>query len=434
MTVASPGDQTDVSGAAITPLTAVGTDSASGATLTWSATGLPAGLSIDPATGTISGTPTTGGTATVTVEATDDSGATGTATFSWTVTDTVSVASPGGQADVSGSAISPVDATATDSSTMATLTWSATGLPIGLSIDPSTGAVTGTPTTAGASTVTLTATDGAGYAGSTTFAWSVTDSVTVDGVTDQTAHVGTAVTPLHVVATDSSSTASLTFSATGLPPGLSIAPSTGTVTGTPTRSGVATVTVTATDGSGFAGHTTFTWTVTGPVISSVAPATGPSSGGTKVTIVGSGLAAPVSVDFGGTPGTSVKANRKGTKVTVLSPAHVAGPVDIVVTTAAGPTLVGTTDRFTYSPPTVNSLSVTSGPVAGGTKVKITGSGLKGATSVRFGSVAATVVAINAKGTLVTVTAPPGVAGTVDVTVTTPEGTSATGSGDRYTYH
>ena len=93
-----------------------------------------------------------------------------------------------------------------------------------------------------------------------------------------------------------------------------------------------------------------------------------------------------------------------------------------MTTAAGPTLVGTTDRFTYTPPTVSSLSVTSGPVAGGTKVKITGSGLKGATSVHFGSVAATVVAINAKGTLVTVNAPPGAAGTVDVTVTTPEGT------------
>ena len=58
---------------------------------------------------------------------------------------------------------------------------------------------------------------------------------------------------------------------------------------------------------------------------------------------------------------------------------------------------GTTTVFTYSPPTVTSLSVTSGPAAGGTKVKIIGTGLKGATPVRFGSVAATAVAMNCQG-------------------------------------
>ncbi len=433
MSVTSPGDQTDVSGTAITPVGVDATDSGSGQTLTWSAIGLPAGLSIDPSTGTVSGIPTTAGASTVTLTATDGAGYSGSATFAWTVTDTVSVTSPGDQTDVSGTAITPVGVDATDSGSGQTLTWSATGLPAGLSIEPSTGVLTGTPTTAGASTVTLTATDSAGYSGSTTFAWTVTNAVTVDTVADQTARVGATVTPVHVVATDSSPTATLSYSAVGLPPGLTISPTTGTVTGTPTRSGVVTVTVTAIDGSGFAGHTSFTWTVTGPVITSVAPATGPSSGGTKVTIVGTGLTAPVSVDFGGSPATDVKANRKGSKVTVRTPAHVAGTVDIVVTTTAGPTLIGAVDRFTYTAPTVSSLSVTSGPVGGGTKVKISGSGLLGATSVHFGSAVATVVAVNAKGTLVTVIAPPGAAGTVDVTVTTPEGTSATGSGDRYTY-
>ncbi len=61
------------------------TDSASGQTLTYSATGLPAGLSINTATGLISGTPTTAGSSSTVVTAKDGTGATGTAAFSWTV-------------------------------------------------------------------------------------------------------------------------------------------------------------------------------------------------------------------------------------------------------------------------------------------------------------------------------------------------------------
>jgi hypothetical protein len=61
------------------------TDSASGQTLTYSASGLPAGLSINSGTGLISGTPTTAGTSSVTVTAADGTGATGSASFTWTV-------------------------------------------------------------------------------------------------------------------------------------------------------------------------------------------------------------------------------------------------------------------------------------------------------------------------------------------------------------
>ena len=59
-------------------------DSASGQTLTYSASGLPAGLSISSA-GLISGTPTTAGTSTVTVTATDGTGASGNTSFAWTI-------------------------------------------------------------------------------------------------------------------------------------------------------------------------------------------------------------------------------------------------------------------------------------------------------------------------------------------------------------
>jgi hypothetical protein len=84
VTVTAPGSQTSTVGTAAS-LQVAASDSASGQTLTYTASGLPAGLSINSSTGLISGTPTTAGTSSVTVTATDTTGAKGTATFTWTV-------------------------------------------------------------------------------------------------------------------------------------------------------------------------------------------------------------------------------------------------------------------------------------------------------------------------------------------------------------
>jgi subtilase family serine protease len=86
ITVANPGAQSSTKGTAITPLTIKATDSDSSATLTYAASGLPAGLSIASTTGVISGTPTTVAVNPVTVTVTDGTGASGTAAFTWTVT------------------------------------------------------------------------------------------------------------------------------------------------------------------------------------------------------------------------------------------------------------------------------------------------------------------------------------------------------------
>ncbi|HEY3752554.1 MAG TPA: protease pro-enzyme activation domain-containing protein [Pseudonocardiaceae bacterium] len=84
VTVTNPGSQTTTVGTAVS-LAIHATDS-TGAALTYSATGLPTGLSISATTGVISGTATTAGTFSVTVKAADASGASGTAAFTWTVT------------------------------------------------------------------------------------------------------------------------------------------------------------------------------------------------------------------------------------------------------------------------------------------------------------------------------------------------------------
>ena len=153
VTVTNPGAQTSKVGTAAS-LQIQASDSASGQTLTYSAAGLPAGLSVNSSTGLISGTPTTAGTSTVTVTAKDTTGASGSASFSWTVNpasagNTVTVTNPGSQTSTVGTAVS-LQMQASDSASGQTLTYSATGLPAGLSIS-SSGLITGTPTAASTS-------------------------------------------------------------------------------------------------------------------------------------------------------------------------------------------------------------------------------------------------------------------------------------------
>jgi hypothetical protein len=123
-----------------------------------------------------------------------------------------------------------------------------------------------------------------------------------------------------------------------------------------------------------------------------------------------------------------------TQVTATAPAG-SGTVDVTVTTPAGTSAVSAADRYTYlvpGPPAVSGVEPTSGPTTGESGVEVFGSNLEGATAVSFGGVAGTIVDVNAAGTALVAVVPPG-SGTVDVTVTTPEGTSPITPADEYTY-
>jgi hypothetical protein len=86
-----------------------------------------------------------------------------------------------------------------------------------------------------------------------------------------------------------------------------------------------------------------------PTITSVAPTSGTTAGGTSVTITGTNLTGATAVTFGGSAGT-ITANA-ATSITVTSPAHAAGTVDVQVTTPGGVSSTsGTGDDFTYTAP------------------------------------------------------------------------------------
>jgi hypothetical protein len=265
VTVANPGPLSNPINTAIAPLAIGASDNQANQTLTYAATGLPAGLSINASTGSITGTPTVAGTGSVTVTVTDATSASGAATFSWTITGPakMTVTSPGNQSTPLNTTIHGLQIVASDG-TANTLAYSASGLPSGLSLNASTGLITGkTGTRAQTASVTITVTDAtAGVSGTTSFAWKVANTVTVTSPSPQTSTRNVAITPLHIAASDTQAGATLTYSATNLPTGLKINSSTGVISGTPTRAKAKTsVTVTVRDASGASGSVTFTWTV-----------------------------------------------------------------------------------------------------------------------------------------------------------------------------
>jgi len=167
-----------------------------------------------------------------------------------------------------------------------------------------------------------------------------------------------------------------------------------------------------------------------PAVTQVSPASGPIGGGTTVNITGSGFTGATSVSFGGSPATPVV--NSDNSISVISPAHVAGVVDVTVTTSAGTSTATSADQFTYgSGPTVTAVSPATGPTSGGTLVTIFGSSFTGATSVSFGGIGATPTVIS--DSHITAISPAHVAGLVDVLVVTPGGTSAATASDHFTF-
>ncbi|MFJ7203948.1 putative Ig domain-containing protein [Streptomyces sp. NPDC098789] len=141
---------------------------------TWTASGLPGGLAVAAATGTVTGTPTAAGSFQVTVTATDRAGKAGSASFTWTITPASSTGpvlrNPGNQVAYIGK---PVSLALQATGGSAPYAFKATGLPAGLRVNPSTGLITGSPTAWGFGSSTVTVTDAAGRSSSVAVSWNV---------------------------------------------------------------------------------------------------------------------------------------------------------------------------------------------------------------------------------------------------------------------
>ncbi|MGH3750219.1 MAG: IPT/TIG domain-containing protein, partial [Micromonosporaceae bacterium] len=180
--------------------------------------------------------------------------------------------------------------------------------------------------------------------------------------------------------------------------------------------GQVTVTVTSPGGTSAPGVSYFYLNT--PALTSVNPQSGPLSGGNTVTLTGTSLAGTTGVTFGATPATSFTAV-SATEITAVAPPGAAGPVQVTATTGGG---TSNPVFYTYlAAPAVTTLSPDQGPTFGGNTVTLTGTGFTETTAVTFGAAPAAFTVVS--DSQLTAVAPPGSAGPVNVSVTTPGGSS-----------
>ncbi len=324
-------------------------------------------------------------------------------------------------------------------------------LPAGLTLDPNSGTISGTPQQAGTYQLDLLVTDNHGQVAAGLFTLAIAGAAATPAAP--------AITALSPFGGPAAGGNQVTITGTGL--GGATAVSFGAAAGTGLQvQGDTALTVTAPAGTGSVGVTVTTpagtsapanYTyqpapVAGPAVTAISPASGPDAGGQTVTLTGSALAGATAVQFGAFgQGQDIQASADGTSLTVVTPADWwgDGPVDVTVATAAGTSAPVT---FTYgaastgpvtgsgpAAPVVTAISPASGSDGGGQTVTLTGSGLAGATAVSFGDFGqGQDIQVGAGGTSLTVQTPAAWwgDGQVEVVVTTPAGSS---SGTPYTY-
>ncbi|GLQ95089.1 putative Ig domain-containing protein [Dyella acidisoli] len=344
---------------------------ANGYGVTYSATGLPAGISFNASTRTFSGTATTVGSYTVTYTATPSTGPSTSTSFVITVPSATPTftSTPGSQTVSPGTSWSYQAPAATNPNGY-TISYSASGMPPGITFNASTRTFSGTATTGAAYTVTYTATSSGGVSVSTTFTITVSTVAPAfsGGVTNQSVQPGAGFSYQAPAATDANGY-SITYSASGMPSGISFNASTRTFSGSSTAAGTSTVTYTATSSANTNNSVTFTITVAAatPVFSG-----GMSNQSATATLAMNSYTAPAASDANGVgitysasnlpPGISFNASTRtfsgtpttaGTYTVTYTATSADGPsasatFTIAVAAASPPVVTGGTDQANFT--------------------------------------------------------------------------------------
>jgi hypothetical protein len=262
---------------------------------TWSASGLPSGLSISSA-GVISGTPTAAGSFSVTVQATDSAQVTATKALTLTVAGELTITTATLPNGTVGTSYTATTLAATGGTPP--YSWSASGLPSGLSMS-SAGVISGTPAAAGSFSVSVQVTDAAKATATKAFTITVT-VLTITTATLPNGTVGTAYTATTLAATGGAPP--YTWSASGLPSGLSMSAA-GVISGTPGAAGSFSVTVKVTDSAQATATQAFTITVAAALTITTTALPNGTAGipYTATTLAASGGAPPYTWSASGLP-------------------------------------------------------------------------------------------------------------------------------------
>ena len=162
---------------------------------------------------------------------------------------------------------------------------------------------------------------------------------------------------------------------------------------------------------------------TAPTVTRISPNAGATTGGTAVTITGTGFRSGATLSVGNRLATNVTVV-SDTQITATTPPGVAGLVNVTVTNPGG-LATALSGAYTYAGTvSVSRITPSGGVTTGGTVVSIIGAGFQSGASVTIGGIAATGIAVT-DTTTITATTPAGTAGAADVVVTNPGGLSAT---------
>ncbi|MEO6004467.1 MAG: putative Ig domain-containing protein [Opitutus sp.] len=232
---------------------------------TFNAVGLTAGLAVSAVTGVVSGTPSTAGTFNVVISAVSNTG-TGSATLVLTILPQKPAITSQTSATAQIGVLFQYQITATNNPT----SFGASGLPTGLAVNAATGVIAGASSVLGIKTVTLTATNAGGTATATL---TITTTVAKPAITSATAVTGKVGQNFSYTITATNNPSS--YTALGLPAGLTVNATTGLISGVPTAPGAASVTIGAINAGG-TGSALLAITITSaaPVITSGLTASG----------------------------------------------------------------------------------------------------------------------------------------------------------------